>query len=276
MSPSRQVPNSSSLSEDKTAAPFLSVLIPTYNERDNVPALVNRLMRALGHQGYEYELLFIDDHSTDGTMKYLRTLKDVRIRVMSKKGEKGKAFSILEGMKEARGEAIAMIDADLQYPPEAIPAMVRKLFDADIVVAERSKRETSLLRSMLSKAYRFVFGKLLLTLTVDIQSGLKVFKKKTLSGLKLQPTAWGFDYQFLFLAKRKGATMTSEDIVFEDREHGESKVRALATGIELIRGALQLRWKSLKQDMARFAGAESPKQNILGATDASPRRIAYS
>jgi hypothetical protein len=117
---------------------------------------------------------------------------------------------------------------------------------------------------------------------VDIQSGLKVFKKETIQDLDLKPTAWGFDYQFLFLAKRRGATMTSEQILFEEREHGESKVRALATGVELIRGALKLRFQSVKQDFFRTlrfvseSDTDSRASRTSSGDDASVRTPLFS
>ena len=185
---------------DKTA---LSVVIPTYNERDNIDDLIGRLTGALDTAGLNgrYKFIFIDDHSPDGTAEYLRQLEEkFPLKVFSKQGRKGKAYSLLEGFAKCSGENIVMIDADLQYPPEAIPEMLKQLRTADIVVGKRIVQHTALYRKFLSRTYALIFGKLLLGLPYDVQSGLKVFRKEVVSDLDLNPTKWGFDYEFLFKA----------------------------------------------------------------------------
>ncbi len=94
----------------------VSVVIPTLNEAENVALLTERLARALA--GKTYELIFIDDHSDDGTLERLQQLQaHYPIIARTKQGKPGKAFSLLEGFGLARYEYVAIIDADLQYPP---------------------------------------------------------------------------------------------------------------------------------------------------------------
>ena len=173
----------------------VSVVVPVYNELANLPELLQRLHASLQTIGSSYELLFIDDHSTDGSFEYLRKASlsaPFQLRVFSKVGKQGKAFSLLEGFREAAGDRIVMIDADLQYPPEAIPAMLEKLNNADVVIANRREQKTSRIRHGLSRTYRGIVGGIL-GLPVDVQSGLKAFKKEILGQIRLSPTAWGFD-----------------------------------------------------------------------------------
>src|SRR3989344_4447653 len=226
---------------DKTA---LSVVIPTYNERENIDDLTQRLMGALDVAGMRgrYKLIFIDDHPPDGTAEYLRQLEEkFPLKVFSKQGRKGKAYSLLEGFAKCSGENIAMIDADLQYPPEAIPEMLKKLATTDIVVGKRIVQRTAPYRKFLSRAYALIFGKLLLGLPYDVQSGLKMFRKEVVSDLDLNPTKWGFDYEFLFKAKRRNYKIAEVDISFSKRMNGESKVTYMLTGMELARGAVMIR-----------------------------------
>ena len=232
----------------------LSVVVPVYNELPNLPDLLRRLYASLQPTGISFELLFIDDHSSDGSFEYLRKASlnaPFQLRVFSKVGKQGKAFSLLEGFREAQGEQIVMIDADLQYPPEAIPAMLTALGSADIVVANRREQQTSKLRQGLSRTYRGLIGGIL-GLPVDIQSGLKAFKKEILEHVQLSPTAWGFDYQFLYLAKRRGYLLSQVDITFSDRTAGTSQVKVLKHGIELLMGALALRLRNLPSDLLPF------------------------
>ena len=234
--------------------PNTSVVIPVYNELLNLPDLLKRLYASLQPTGISYELLFIDDHSSDGSFEYLRKASlsaPFPIRVYSKVGAQGKAFSLLEGFREAKGKQIVMIDADLQYPPEAIPAMLKALDASDIIVANRREQQTSKLRQNLSRTYRNLIGGVL-GLPVDIQSGLKAFNIEILDHVILSPTAWGFDYQFLYLAKQRGYTLDQVDITFAERTAGVSQVKVLKNGLELLLGALSLRLRSLPGDILPF------------------------
>jgi glycosyltransferase involved in cell wall biosynthesis len=232
---------------------LLSIVIPTRNERENIPELLNRLFGALDSQRYGYEVIFVDDHSTDGTGAYIKSLtQDFPIRFMTKKGKIGKSYSILQGIHEAKGTIVAMIDADLQYPPEAIPDMVAKLETHDVVVANRTRRKTSLLRRLLSSLYRYAFGRFLLSLRVDVQSGLKVFRRDIFDHISIHTSAWAFDSHFLYKAKRLGCSIGGHDIVFTERIHGQSHVRFLFTGLELMWEAFKLRMSYIPKDLLPF------------------------
>src|SRR5712692_9217279 len=103
----------------------LSIVIPTLNERGNIEPLSARITDALQPSGIRYELIFVDDHSTDGTRDEITALpSEHRWQLFMKAGDKGKAQSLIEGFARARYDLLAMIDADLQYPPEALPALV--------------------------------------------------------------------------------------------------------------------------------------------------------
>ena len=152
----------------------ISVVIPIYNESKNLPELITRLKKTLDKTRKEYELLFIDDNSTDETDNvFQKWTIDQKLIFLKKKGAKGKAYSLLEGFAAATGDAVVMIDADLQYPPEAISGMIKALENADIVVANRKHYKDSLLRKTLSRGFRLGFGRLLFGLDHDIQSGLQ-------------------------------------------------------------------------------------------------------
>lgn len=161
----------------------ISIIIPTYNEQDNITPLVKRLHHAMTSFGIKYELIFIDDHSLDDTCAQIANFTSrLPIRVELKRGKRGKAQSLAQGFASAKYSTIAMIDADLQYPPEAIPHMFARLKvqDTDIVVARRTNAETSKLRQLTSKVFRSIVGKLIWKLDVDVQSDLKVFKREIL------------------------------------------------------------------------------------------------
>src|SRR5438477_12455090 len=106
----------------------ISIIIPTWNEEGNIKTLVERINMAMKRTSITYEIIFVDDYSTDHTREIIQELsKKFHIRLLMKNGVKGKAQSLLEGFAAAQYELICMIDADLQYPPEAIPEMIMKI-----------------------------------------------------------------------------------------------------------------------------------------------------
>jgi cellulose synthase/poly-beta-1,6-N-acetylglucosamine synthase-like glycosyltransferase len=230
----------------------VSIVIPVFNERENMRLLMKRIEETMEPTGFSYELLFIDDHSTDRSVAFIRSLGDERVRILQNRGRSGKSSSLLLGFRAARGNAIVMIDGDLQYPPEAIPAMLDALEFSDIVIANRKQRHTSRLRSSLSRVYQRFFCRHLLHLRVDVQSGLKAFRPEILPIVRFNPSPWGFDGEFLYQAVRKGYRLSEVDIVFDERRHGKSHVRPLRTGLELIWGAVKLRLRSLPEDLLPF------------------------
>lgn len=222
----------------------ISLIVPTRNEEKNIKPLIERIHQAMLAAGLSYEVIVIDDHSSDRTRAEVTVMSRIYpVSLHLKKGTPGKATSLLEGFAKATAEIIGMIDADLQYPPEAIPTMVEKIKkdQADIVVADRKIYRTGVLRKFVSRAYLLVFGKLLHGLNVDVQSGLKVFHRRVLTKVELSPTPWTFDMDFLVKARLRGFRISSVPITFSARMNGEAKISLLRTSWECAVSALKLK-----------------------------------
>src|SRR3990167_6106394 len=120
---------------------MISIVIPTFNESGNIEKVLARVDLAMNKIDQNYEIIVIDDHSTDGTWEILqdqRAKSNYPLRNFKKEGKKGKAYSLFEGFEKAKGEILVMIDSDLQYPPEAIPEMVGQINEnTDIIVGNR-------------------------------------------------------------------------------------------------------------------------------------------
>lgn len=234
--------------EDKMNKPTsVSLVIPVYNELRNVAKLLERISTVLEGNNMDFELIFVDDHSTDGTYEYLqRFAKSKHVTLLLKQGKPGKSYSLLEGFAVARHEAVGMIDADLQYPPEALPEMLAKLQTHDIVVANRKTYKGSALRRFMSRSFRIFFGTVLFGLSTDIQSGLKVFRREVVQTVQFDPSSgWAFDLEFLHRAREAGYKITDVAITFEERENGNSHVKILKTIYEIGGNALTLRLKKI-------------------------------
>ncbi len=226
----------------------LSIIVPTRNEEENITTLIERINITLLNGGYDFEIIVVDDHSTDKTRQIVSTLSTIYpVAFHLKKGKRGKAYSLLEGFSYAKYENIAFIDADLQYPPEALFDMAEKLKICDIVVASRKKYKDSLFRKVLSRGFRFGFGKGLFGLDHDIQSGLKLFRKEVLSVVHVYPSsAWTFDLEFLYKASEAGYVIKNHEISFEKRSSGSSNVGAIKTVVEIGGNALRLKLKKVE------------------------------
>ncbi len=227
----------------------LTLVIPVWNEEKNVTSLIERIHKSLRIQGITYEIIFVDDHSTDQTAAIIKRLeKKYPLVYLVKQGKKGKAFSLVEGFALAKYPVIAMIDADLQYPPEALPEFYEKIeAGADIVVANRSEYKESRLRRFISNSFKTLFGKLLFGLHHDVQAGMKMFTKDVLENIQLQPTAgWAFDLEFLYRSKQMGYRIENYDIIFEKRHNGKSKVSFLKVSFEIGINALTVKLKQIK------------------------------
>lgn len=213
----------------------VSVIIPTLNEDQNIGLLVERINNTLFYRNIPYEIIIIDDNSTDATRAVAHYLSDrFPIKYFVKKGKPGKAYSLLEGFSHAAYDTLCMIDADLQYPPEMIPLMLDKMTNGtDIVVANRRYTNVSFLRKVISKTFYYFFGNLLHGLKVDVQSGLKVFKKEIIERIVLNPSPWSFDLEFLKKSKDAGYLIDSVDIDFSKRIYGESKINFIKSSWEI-------------------------------------------
>ncbi|RBQ17095.1 glycosyltransferase family 2 protein [Spongiactinospora rosea] len=185
MSPS-ETPESRSTVEEKQAdaPPYVTIVLPCYNEQDHVVAEVERICKAMDHSEYTYELVAVDDCSTDETLDRLREaaprFPHLRVRAFLRNGGSGTVRRI--GSQEARGEIVVWTDADMSYPNERIPELINVLHkDAaiDQVVGARTSEEGShkLLRVPAKWFIRKVAERLASQKIPDLNSGLRAFRK---------------------------------------------------------------------------------------------------
>ena len=223
----------------------LSIIVPVWNEQGSIAKLIEQINKTLTSH-IHYEIIMIDDHSTDNSKSVAcEKGKKYPVRVYDKKGQRGKAQSIFEGLQHVHYNTIAMIDADLQYPPSALLPMVRMVESgkADIVVANRKAQETNALRQIVHTACRITLGKILHDLDCDIQSGLKVFSSEAASVIHSPQSNWAFDLGFLVNARDAGYTIGQVDIVFTKRESDDSKINIIEGTWQIASSAIRLKFK---------------------------------
>lgn len=225
----------------------LSIIIPTLDEEENIYELVKRIDGTLREKNIIYEIIFIDDNSEDDTFLAVKRISAFYpISFFLKKGRKGKAQSILEGCHYARYDLVAFLDADLQYPPESLPEMMEKINEGcDIVVANRIKQETTFLRRVLSRGFNLFFSRMLYDLNCDVQAGMKVFKKKIIEEVKISPSPWTFDLEFLIKARYYGYKIENVHVNFINRRSGKSKIVFWKAIWEIGISAIILKFKKI-------------------------------
>ncbi|MEM6770018.1 MAG: glycosyltransferase family 2 protein, partial [Bacteroidota bacterium] len=156
---------------------LLSVVVTVYNELENIRPLIDRINAAL--EGMEYEIIYVDDGSTDGTVKELKSLDDPRLVVVEFRKNYGQSLALMAGIDVAQGEFIATMDGDLQNDPLDLPDMLKLVReeDWDLVVGERvNRKDGALLRKIPSRIANWIIRNLSGVHLRDYGCALKVFK----------------------------------------------------------------------------------------------------
>jgi len=210
------------VSGGQAGAVGLSLVIPVFNERDNLPVLHREITDVLNSIGDAYEILFVDDGSTDGSGSVLRGLRaaDPRVRVLTFARNAGQSAAMDAGFKSARGEVVVTLDADLQNDPTDIPRLLEALSGWDAVVGVRQKRRDNLVRRVSSKVANYVRNRLSDETITDTGCSLKAFRRGALHRLVLYDGM----HRFLpTLLKMEGFRVREVPVGHRPRRHGESK-----------------------------------------------------
>jgi dolichol-phosphate mannosyltransferase len=205
-----------------TEPTYLSLVIPCYNEQDNVPTLLARVATAMGRVGKPFEVILIDDGSTDGTPRLLRdamaTYPWLRVIRMARNGGQSAAFEA--GFAAARGEIIATIDADLQNDPEEIPRLLPLLNGVDMITGWRKDRQDTRFRRWQSRTANRIRNWITQETINDSASSLKIYRAHAVKGLKLFRGAHRY---FPTLVKMRGYTVREEPVKHSPRFAGTAK-----------------------------------------------------
>ncbi|OGZ42318.1 MAG: hypothetical protein A3C80_00595 [Candidatus Ryanbacteria bacterium RIFCSPHIGHO2_02_FULL_45_43] len=198
---------------------MISVIFPAYNEEENVRELYIRISDALRSHEETFEIIAVENGSTDHTLEMLKNLSPIKIIVFSR--NYGQTAALDAGIQAAKGEIIAILDADLQNDPADIPKMLKKLKEGyDAVVGWRKNRMDTLSRKVLSKLANWLTSKVVGLKLHDHACGLKVFKKEFARGLNL----YGEMHVLLAgILHNRGARVVEMIVQHNERAAGASK-----------------------------------------------------
>lgn len=200
----------------------ISIVVPVYNEEKNLPILVPRLREVLRGVGKSYEMVFVDDGSTDTSRQILKGMasQDPSIRVLGFKKNCGETAAGAAGLKEARGKVVVTIDADLQNDPKDIPTMLEYLKEYDMVTGWRQKRDDSWVKRITSKIANSIRNRLSGEEIRDSGCTFRAYKRECLRDLKLYK---GMHRFMPTLVKMEGFRVIEIPIAHHPREFGVSK-----------------------------------------------------
>jgi dolichol-phosphate mannosyltransferase len=224
------------------------VVVPTYNERDNLPILVRGV---LAHPGYR--LLVVDDGSPDGTGQLADALAlehPGRIEVMHRTGARGLGRSYIDGLSHALAQesvdVICQMDGDLSHDPAYLPALVAATATADVVIGSRYLQGISVVNWPLHRIILSTFANRYIRMVTrlspsDCTSGFRCWTRAALARVPLQQLVsdgYAFIVETLFEASRRGCRIGEVPIIFVERRHGSSK---LSTGV--LAESLLMPWR---------------------------------
>lgn len=254
----------SPLQEPPLQLPTYSIVIPAYNESARITATLQRILAYAAEQGWNSEVVVVDDGSRDTTAEIVRSFADKNVRLLQNPENRGKGYSVRNGMMHANGELLLFTDADLAAPIEEANKLFAALAQgADVAIGSRWLQAE--LQSKRQPLYRQFFGRLFnvvlrLVLGLDLkdtQCGFKAFTRRAAQALfpMQRIEGWTFDPELLYLAKKLGFKVAEVAVVWAHQ--AGTRIRPLRDGSRIFAELLVIRWNALCGKYPRTAGPKN-------------------
>src|SRR6185503_7585225 len=233
--------------------PDLSVVFPVYNEEENVPILLREIAAAIDGQGWTYEIVAVDDGSTDRSLEVLRASRAAypTLRVLALEKNSGQTAALDAAWRAARGRMVVSLDADLQNDPADIPAMVKKLEEtrSDMVIGVRVNRRDTWSRKMQSRIGNGVRNWITGDQITDTGCSLKLVKREAIDRVRLFT---GMHRCLPTLIRYAGYKVVEMPVNHRPRQFGVSKYGAMNRAFRGLADCFAVRWmgtRMLKYDV---------------------------
>ena len=236
------------------ASPQLSIVIPAYNESARIERTLERVMACVEAQGWDAEVLVVDDGSRDATPQIIQSwmARYPRLHLVQNEGNRGKGYSVRNGLLQAAGEVVMFTDADLSAPMQEAELLMAAIAEgADVAIGSRWMDKTR--QTKHQPIYRRFFGRCFnwVTRTVmglpfkDTQCGFKAFKRPAAQVIfRLQRIErWGFDPEILFIARKLGYSIREVPVTWGHDER--SRMSYLKDGMKMLEEMAAIRGNSL-------------------------------
>ncbi|MFB6181717.1 MAG: dolichyl-phosphate beta-glucosyltransferase [Candidatus Magasanikbacteria bacterium] len=218
---------------------MLSVIIPVYNEEEILEVSLNKLLEYLSENEIESEVIVVDDGSQD---KSRQIAENFPVKINKKRQNKGKGYSVREGVNMAEGKRILFLDADLSTSLECIETFLEFSEEFNVIVGSRAKQKSQVQRvwhkSLLARLSNTLIRNLLQINVKDTQCGFKMFTKKTARKLfdKQKIDGYGFDFEILMLAKKEGIPIKEAPVEWSSKKGSDINIKDyFKTFLELVK-----------------------------------------
>jgi len=214
-----------------------SVILPTYNEAENLPLMISMLNKAFGEAGLDYEVVIVEDNSPDGTLAVAQKLQRIfgkeHVIIHSRPGKMGLGSAYMDGLKHCHGDFIFLMDADMSHHPNAIPSFIAKQAEGDFDVVTGTRYAHGggvagwdIKRVITSRGANLLANILLNPGVSDLTGSFRLYKRSVIEDLMntVKGRTYVFQMEVIVRAKQKGYSVGEVPIVFVDRLYGESKL----------------------------------------------------
>jgi glycosyltransferase involved in cell wall biosynthesis len=255
--------------------PELSLIVPVYNEQDNLPVLAEEIRRAVEPLGIDYEVLLVDDGSTDAGPAVMRRLAeaDRRLRLVRLSRNSGLSAALDAGFRHARGEVLVTLDSDLQNDPADIPRLLAELPGWDVVCGVRARRRDTWLRRVSSRIANAVRNRLTHESIADVGCTLRVYRAEFVRRI---PMFTGMHRFLPTLLRLEGARIKEVPVNHRPRLHGEPKYNIRNRIWRALADLMAVRWMQRRWLDRRLAEEVEPWNHGSGSPSASPARASSS
>ena len=215
----------------------ISVVIPAYNEEKTIGNVVSETISTMETVGMPYEIVVVDDGSTDETRRIATRYKAA---VLSNGKNRGKGYTLRKGFQQAQGDIIVTMDADGTHRPKEIPDLIRPLFNGvDIVTGSRFLGRERDSTSRLNRLGNFLFNVVIIILTgkriTDSQTGFRAFKKEVLQKTNLESLGYEIETEMTIKGLKNGLIYQEKPVSCRKRKYNNSKLKILSDGARILR-----------------------------------------
>jgi dolichyl-phosphate beta-glucosyltransferase len=244
-----------------------SIILPAYNESARIAGTLDRILAHAVQRGWNAEVIVVNDGSSDDTAKIVRECarEHPGVFLLENPGNRGKGYSVRNGMLRARGDILLFSDADLSSPIEEADKLFTALGKgADVAIGSRwldrrlQIRRQPLHRRILGRIFNLALRVILSLQLKDTQCGFKAFTRRGAQAIfPLQKVErWGFDPELLYLAKKFGFTVQEVPVSWSHREG--TRIHPLRDGIRMFGELLRIRWYAMKGDYSAPTAVSEP------------------
>jgi dolichol-phosphate mannosyltransferase len=252
--------------------PEISLVIPVYNEEQSLEPLAAEIRASMAQVGRPYEVLFVDDGSTDGSLGVIQALaaRDPAVRVIRQGKNAGQSAALAAGFGHARGGVVVTLDADLQNDPADIPLLLSRLTEYDVVCGVRARRRDSWVRRLSSGIANAVRNRLTKESVSDVGCTLKAYRVEYLRRIPV----WNGMHRFLpTLLRMEGARIAEVDVSHRPRAFGTPKYNIRNRIWRATNDLFGVRWLQSRWIDRRLAEeVEVCNQTAFGSLSDSPDR----